>query len=278
MTQELRTDSPVTWCPGCPNFIILESARKALLNLIKQGYKRENFAMTVGIGCHAKIFDYLDISGIYGLHGRTIPTAMGIKIGNPNLTVLAFAGDGDTYAEGIGHFVHAGRYNTDMTLMVHDNQTFSLTTGQGSPTSQENYKNKAEPLGKSTPPLNPIKLALSSEISFIARCNARDITHTQEVLEKAITHKGFSFIEIIQDCTSFNLDVNKRDKDMYQLNSPCKTKDQALKLADEFDYNIRKGKIPLGIFWQENKKTLTEEWPQLSNLKKKGIGWKDLKR
>jgi len=258
MTKEIGTTYEKTWCPGCPNFMILESVKKAIANLIKQGKKQEDFAMVTGIGCHAKIFDYLNISGIYGLHGRVIPTALGITLGNPNLHVLGFAGDGDTYAEGMSHFIHAGRFNQNMTLIVHDNQSFSLTTGQATPTSQQGYVNKSQVFGEQDEPLNPIKLALASGASFIARCNAKDINHTSEVLEKAMKHKGFSFVEIIQDCLIFNLEINNKDSLMYKIQDN-KDKAKAEKLADEWDYNSKKGKIPLGIIFQENKPTLYEK-------------------
>jgi len=274
----LRTIKHSTWCPGCPDHMILESSRRAILSLDKQGFKKENFAMAVGVGCHGKIFDYLNISGIYGLHGRPIPTAIGIKLGNPNLNVIAFAGDGDTYSEGMAHFIHACRFNPDITLMVHDNQAFSLTTGQATPTSQLGYKTKAEPLGEFNQPFNPIHLALSAGASFVARCNARDETHTQEIMELAIKHKGFSFIEILQDCIVFNLDVNDRDKQMYKLPDKKRSLKKALSLSQEFDYNNKKSKIPLGIFYQQHRNALHEEWPILMKLTKKKITWKDLKK
>ena len=272
--EKLNTKNVNTWCPGCPNFMILESVKKAIVNLGKQGYKQEDFAMTTGIGCHAKIFDYLNISGIYGLHGRVIPTALGIKLGNPNLHIIGFAGDGDTYAEGISHFVHSGRYNAGMTLVVHDNQAFSLTTGQATPTSQQTYTSKAEPLGEFNLPLNPIKLALASGATFIARANAKDITHTAEILEKAMKHKGFSFVEIIQDCLVFNVEINGKDKLMYQV-LDNKDKAKAGRLADEWDYNGKKGKIPIGVIYQTQERTLEENWPQLKELVKKKKGWKN---
>ncbi|MBU0470193.1 MAG: 2-oxoacid:ferredoxin oxidoreductase subunit beta [Nanoarchaeota archaeon] len=267
---ELRTKNEDTWCPGCPNHSILESTKRVLAKLISKGYRQEDFAMVTGIGCHAKIFDYLNISGIYGLHGRVLPTALGMKLGNPNLTVLGFAGDGDTYAEGMAHFIHAGRYNADMTLIVHDNQSFSLTTGQSTPTTQQGYKNKAEPLGEFNNPLNPIKLGLASGMSFIARCNARDIEHTAKILEKAVRHKGFSFVEIIQDCLIFNLEVNNKDDLMYKI-SDNKSKDEAERLAEKWDYNNKQGQIPLGVIYQEKKKTMEEKWPQLSALKNRKL-------
>lgn len=278
--QPLRTTGKISWCPACPDHMILESAKRAVESLIKQGYKHESFAMSTGIGCHGKIFDYFNLSGIYCLHGRAIPTGIGMKLGNPNLNVLTFAGDGDCYSEGMEHFIHACRFNPDITLIVHDNQSFSLTTGQATPTSQIGFKTKAEPFGEFNKPLNPILLALSSGASFIARCNSRDIDYTAEIIEKAIKHKGFSFVEIIQDCMIFNLEANGKDSRMYKLPSgkANRTFEEAFKLSQEYDYNSKEGKIPLGVIYQTEKKPLDEEWPQLVELKKRGIGWKGVKR
>jgi len=274
--QKLNTKEENTWCPGCPNFFILESAKQAIANLIASGkYKHEDFSMTTGIGCHAKIYDYINISGIYGLHGRVLPTCLGMTLGNPNLTVLGFAGDGDTYAEGMGHFIHACRYNADMTLFVHDNQSFSLTTGQATPTSQQGFKTKAEPLGEMNRPINPVKLALVSGATFVARADAKNIKQTAEIMKKAIMHKGFSFVEIIQDCLIFNIKANSTDEKMYAIEDN-NDKSKAEKLAEEWDYNLREGKIPIGVIYQaEGVLTLGEEWPQLKGLLDKGVGWKN---
>ena len=251
MKTNIKTKQPITWCPGCSNFMILESVKKAIENLIKSGkYKQQDFAMTTGIGCHAKIYDYLNISGIYGLHGRVIPTAEGIKLGNPNLTVLGFAGDGDTYSEGMAHFIHAFRYNLDMTLVVHDNQAFSLTTGQPTPTTQQGYISKASPLGEQYKPFNPIKIALASGATFIARANAMDIQGTAEILEKAIKHRGFSYVEVMQKCLIFNTDMNDLDKLIYKI-PDNKDKSKAEKLASEWNYNSKKGRIPVGVIYEE---------------------------
>ncbi len=257
MIDKLSTKNIITWCPGCPNFMILASVKKVFAKLIDSGLNQKDIAMVTGIGCHAKIFDYLNVSGFYGLHGRVIPTCLGIKLGNPNLKVVGFAGDGDTYAEGMAHFIHAGRYNADMTLVVHDNQSFSLTTGQPTPTTQLGYKSKASPLGNFSCPINPIKLALASGVSFIARTNARDISHTSQILRAAIKHKGFSFVEIIQDCLIFNKDMNAKDKLMYEVKEN-RDKKTAEKLADEWNYNDKKGKIPIGILYRVEKPTLNE--------------------
>ena len=267
--ENLNTNYGITWCPGCPNYLILESVKQALSN-----FKHEELCMVTDIGCHGKTFDYLNISGIYGLHGRALPTALGVTLGNPNLNVLAFMGDGALYSEGIGHFIHAGKFNPNLTLIVHDNQSFSLTTGQATPTSQTGFKTKANypELGEFNNPFNPIRIALASNVSFIARCNARDIKHTAEIIEKAINHRGFSYVEIIQDCIIFNPEMNNKDKMMYKVEDNSDKK-IAEKLADEWDYNSKAGKIPLGVLYQEKKSILTDKWPQLSKLENKGVGW-----
>jgi len=257
--ESLTTPSENTWCPGCPNHMILEAVKQTIIN---SKHQQKDFTITTDIGCHAKIFDYLNLSGIYCLHGRALPTAIGMKLGNPNLKVLAFAGDGAVYSEGISHFIHAFKYNADMTLILHDNQSFSLTTGQPTPTSQQGYKSKANPLGVFDKPMNPIKIALASNATFIARTNARDIPHMVETFSKAIAHKGFSFVEVIQDCLIFNLETNNKDKQMYKIKDNT-DKATAEKLADEFDYNSKEGKIPIGIIYQTTEPTLAEKWPQL---------------
>ena len=265
--EKYNTKEPVTWCPGCPNFFILESAKRAFAN-----FKQEEIAIVTGIGCHAKIYDYLNVSGIYGLHGRVIPTALGITLGNPNLKVVGFAGDGDTYAEGMAHFIHAGRFNADMTLIVHDNQAFSLTTGQATPTSQQGYVTKAQALGEFSKPFNPIKLALAAGIGFIARANAKDIVGTTEIIEKAMNHKGFSYVEIVQPCLIFNTEMNDIDKLIYKIKDN-KNKGNAEAVANEWDYNGKKGKIAVGVIYSEEKLSLEDEWPQLKRLRGNG-GWK----
>jgi 2-oxoglutarate/2-oxoacid ferredoxin oxidoreductase subunit beta len=276
-SKELKTKEMPTWCPGCTNYMVLESVKQTIERLIKQKrYRKEDFCMTTDIGCNSKIFDYLNISGIYGLHGRAIPNAIGIKIGNPNLNVLTFAGDGAVYAEGIEHFIHAFRSNPDLTLVLHDNQSFSLTTGQPTPTSQRGYISKAKPQGEESDPFNPVLLAIGAGAKFIARCNARDIKHTSEILEKAIKHKGFSFVELIQDCLIFNIEANNKDKIMYKIKDNDNEK-KAIEYAKEYDYNSGEGKIPLGVIYKKKAKDLTDKWIQLSKLKKEKRCWADLR-
>lgn len=257
--EDIGTKYQVSWCPGCPNFMILESVKRAVANLTEQGFKKKEFAFTAGIGCHGKIYDGLNLNGVYCLHGRAIPTAVGIKVANPNMNVLVFAGDGDTYSEGMEHFIHAFKYNVNMTLIVHDNQSFSLTTGQATPTSQVGFKTGPEPFGKVDYPINPLRIALASGATFIARCNAMDIEHTAEILEKAIKHKGFSYVEIMQKCLIFNRDMNDLESLMNKVEDN-EDYNQALNLINAWDYNEKTGQINLGVLYQTRYDTLIEKW------------------
>jgi len=258
----------ITWCPGCPNFAILNSVRTVVESL---GIK-DKVSIATGIGCHGKIFDYLDLSGIYCLHGRVLPTMLGMKLGNPNLKVIGFGGDGDTYAEGMAHFIHNCRYNADMTMIVHNNQTFSLTTGQPTPVSESSYKDKTMVKGSFGETLNPIKLALSSGCSFVARVYALDIEHVKEVLKEAINHKGFSFVEILQPCIIFHDTREVIGKNVYKMSHDRKDMKKAMEKASGWDYN-KESKIGVGVFYQEKKKCLEEQWDVLVDLMKKGKGW-----
>ena len=232
-----------TWCPGCLNHSILQ----AMKNITKG--KENQFAITTGIGCHAKIYDYLSTNGIYCLHGRTIPMAMGIKMANPNLKVLAFSGDGDIYDEGIAHLMHMFRYNHDITLVVHDNRVFALTTGQPTPTTEIGFKSKASPKGTTLAPINPIKIALAAGCKFVARASTLDPKSLQEILQVAINHKGFSFVEVLQPCLIFhNQDTALLKQHAYKIAGKL-TYQEAMKKAEEFDYN-KPSKIPIGIFYQ----------------------------
>ncbi len=273
--MNLNTPIKPTWCPGCPNFMILAGVKKALETC---GKKQNEMAIVSGIGCHAKIFDYINLPGLNSLHGRVAPVCLGLKVGNPNLTVLGFSGDGDAYAEGMEHTIHAARYNSNWNYIVHNNQVFSLTVGQPTPTTEKGFADKTMPMGVKTQPLNPIKLMLASGASFVARVFA-DIQQVEWVLKEAIKHKGFSFIEIIQPCLIFHPSIGYKEK-TYSLEKTKHDKssfDQAWKKAQEFDYNEVK-KIPLGIFYQVEKPVFEDQLPQLAKLKKAGKSWKDIKR
>jgi 2-oxoglutarate ferredoxin oxidoreductase subunit beta len=264
--QDLSTKEEITWCPGCPNFSIIQAFKEAVAELANEKkIDPKDVAIVSGIGCHAKIYDYLNLSGFYGIHGRVLPLATGIKLANPGLTVVGFGGDGDTYAEGMSHFVHSCRHNADLTMIVHDNQVFSLTTGQATPTTEKGFVDGSTPLGVVEEPINPIALALVSGASFVARGYALEPVHLKEIIKKAIEHKGFSFIDILQPCLIFHNVVPYFQKNIYKLkeNNPGDLKG-ALELAAQWNYSFDKdSKVPIGIFYKTKKPTFEEQWTYL---------------
>lgn len=275
MKNKIGTRYVPTWCPGCFNFQILDGFKKFL----EKQEDLKNFAMVCGIGCHAKIYDAINLPGLNSLHGRVIPTCLGLKIGNPNLNVFGFAGDGDAYSEGIEHLVHAARYNANFKYIVHNNQIFALTIGEPTATTEQGFKDKSTPMGVQFKPLNPIKLMLSSGATFVARVFA-DSSQVEQVLDEAMKHKGFAFIEVIQPCLIFHPDQGYKER-TYNLQEKRHDKANfkaAMEKADEFDYNSKSSKIPLGIFYQKEEETFEGKFPQLVRLMKEKKSWKDVKR
>lgn len=279
MSEKLSTGAEITWCPGCYNFMLLNSVQKALDRLMDEGLRQEDVVMSTGIGCHGKMFDYLNVGGVYSLHGRVLPTCVGMKMGNPNLTVLGFGGDGDTFAEGISHFVHAARYNVDMTMVVHNNQVFALTTGQGTPTSEQGFKTKSQPLGVASQPLNPLEIALDAGASFIARVYPKNVENTAEVIQEAIEHDGFAFVDVAMPCLIFHQDQEELEEGLYKLEEHDPTdKEKAREKIEEWNYDPDSNRTPIGVFYREEKETLTDKFPQEKELKEKGMGWYQVER
>ncbi|MGB9598687.1 MAG: thiamine pyrophosphate-dependent enzyme, partial [Minisyncoccales bacterium] len=224
--------------------------------------KRENLVMVTGIGCHGKIFDYLNMNGFYALHGRGLPVAFGLKMANKNLKVLVFSGDGDLCAEGLSHFIHTCRYNLDISLFLHQNQVYGLTTGQITPTSEKGFKGPSNFFEKREEVLNPLLLALLAGASFVARAFALDINELKEIAKRAILHSGFSLVEILQPCITYHNNIAQIQKQKYYLSSPQDLQG-AIEKAREWDYGSDDKKIPLGIFFEEKKMTFEERFPQL---------------
>jgi len=256
--MNLNTPVQNTWCPGCSNFLILSSAKKVVADLVKEGWARQrDFVTVTGIGCHAKLYDYINTGGFYGLHGRAIPVANGILLGNPKLKVMVFAGDGDAYAEGVSHWLHAARMNPNYALFVHNNQIFALTTGQVTPTSEKGFPGKSTPRGNPLRPMNPVAMALEAGASFVAREYAFDARNLAATMKQAVKHKGFAFVDIIQPCITFHDTRDYVSGRTYRI-KPMKL-EQALKKAREWDYSRSpKARIPVGIFYRERRPTLEE--------------------
>lgn len=260
----LSTQAEVTWCPGCGNFGILNAVKKAIVDLEKKGIHRDTIVLSAGIGCHGKIFDYLRMNGLYSLHGRSMVTVQGMKLGNPNLSVITFTGDGDAYGEGLEHMIFAAKRNADITVIVHDNGVYALTVGQFSPTSQKGFKGPSSPGGSIEEPLNPLSLLLEAGAGFVARGFAGKIDHLSNLIVEAVLHEGFSVIDVLQPSVVFNNTYKQYNELTDAILKPAETLEEALKLVKDFN-----NRIPIGIFYNVKKpvyhKELIGEWYPVVN-------------
>ncbi len=205
--SDFKTDVYADWCPSCGNFGIMNGLQMAFAEL---GLEPHQIVLVSGIGCSGKVAHNIKCFGVHTLHGRTLPFAMGIKIANPILEVVAIGGDGDGLGIGAGHFVNAGRRNLDMTYILHNNGVYGLTKGQASPTLKLGLKTKSLPRANINEAVNPIALALISGYTFVARSYAYDVKHLKETIKAAIQHKGLAFIDCLQPCPTYN-NINTKE-------------------------------------------------------------------
>lgn len=250
-----RSDDPIAWCPGCGNFGILNALKRALARL---DLKPEQLLMVSGIGQAAKLPHYLRCNTFNGLHGRTLPVAAGARIANHDLVVIAVGGDGDGYAEGGNHFLHAMRRNLDMTYLVHNNQVYGLTKGQASPTSDPGMVTGTTPKGLFAGPERPLALAVASDCSFVARGYAGEMGHLSDLIGTAIRNEGFSFVEILQPCVSFNKTNTfdwYKERVYFLEGTPHDPTDRAAAFEKALEWGE---KIPLGVLYRGDRKTYEE--------------------
>ena len=253
--KDFATATPSWWCPGCGDFGVLSALKQALAELGKQP---KDVAFISGIGCSGKISGYVHSYAFHGVHGRALPVATAVKLANRDLTVIAAGGDGDGYAIGAGHFVHAVRRNPDLTYIVMDNQTYGLTKGQSSPTSATGYVASVSPDGNPDTPLNGLALALAAGATFLARGFSAQPKQMVAMIKLAIEHRGFSIVEVMSPCVTYN-----------KINTYAWFKDNVSDLANSegyspsdklaaFDALTREGKIPLGVIYKEDRPTFED--------------------
>ncbi|BAU23804.1 2-oxoacid ferredoxin oxidoreductase subunit beta [Caldimicrobium thiodismutans] len=249
------------WCPGCGNFAILKAFNEAMVEL---NINPHEIVIVSGIGQAGKFPHYTRCNTFNGLHGRTLPVATGIKLVNPNLKVIAVAGDGDCYGEGGNHLIHAIRRNVDIKLFVHNNQIYGLTKGQASPTSTKGMKTKTQPFGVISEPLNSLLLAIALDCSFVARGYAGKVEHLKSLIKEAILHKGFALLDILQPCVTFNK-INTYEwynQRVYFLDSFYDPTNKVLAFEKAMEWG---DKIPLGILYKKEKNSFEEQIPVLKN-------------
>jgi 2-oxoglutarate ferredoxin oxidoreductase subunit beta len=250
----------IQWCPGCGNFGILTAVRQALVEL---GLEPSQVLMVSGIGQAGKFPHYLHSHVLNELHGRPIPAAQAAKIANHELTVIGFSGDGDGYGEGGNHFISAMTRNVDITYLVHNNQVYGLTKGQASPTSDLGFVTKTTPEG-AWEPLRPLALAVACDCSFVARGFSADAEHLSSIIKSGIQNKGFSLIEVLQPCVSFN-HQNTYDwyrERVYKLGQDYNPGDRINAFAKALEWGER---IPVGVIYQKKRSVYEDQLTQIKD-------------
>ncbi|MCL5026187.1 MAG: thiamine pyrophosphate-dependent enzyme [Chloroflexi bacterium] len=258
--EDYATTQVPAWCPGCGNFGILPAVVNALVTLQLAPHQ---VLLVSGIGQAGKLPHYIKCNVFNGLHGRTLPAATAAKLANRELAVIAVGGDGDGYGEGGNHFLHALRRNPDITYIVHDNQVYGLTLGQTSPTSDPGYISATTPRG-AYQPVHPIALAIAAGGTFVARGFAGNTDHLAGLIGEAIRHRGFGYIDVLQPCVTFNR-VNtfawyrQRVYDLASDGHDPADREAAWQRAQEWGE-----RIPIGIFYREERPTFEDNFPSLA--------------
>lgn len=257
MTNIFDTSVFPTWCPGCGDFGIWGSLKQALTQLELAPHQ---FLTVFGIGCSGNMSSFLRCYAIHSLHGRAIPNAIGAKLANHSLPVLVIGGDGDLFGEGLSHFIHAARANHDMTVILHNNQVYGLTTGQASPTTMIGVHTKTTPLGVIDRPIEPCTLAITQEAGFVGRGFAGDMPHLAGLMCAAIQHPGFSFVEVLQPCVTFNR-LNNYDwfrQRVKKVETPTDDMVEGIKISQWTDAAIN-----TGILYQNSRSAFHTQISQL---------------
>ncbi len=255
---DVSRETDIAWCPGCGNFPLLTILKMALAEL---EIAPEKLVSVSGIGQAGKAPHYYRTNVFNGLHGRALSAATGIKMANPELTVIVESGDGDIYGEGGNHFTHTIRRNPNITALVHNNMVYGLTKGQASPTSEVGMKTPVQVAGVVLEPFNPIASAIALDCSFVARAFVGDVAQTKEIIKKAIQHQGFSLVDIFQPCPIFNKQNTYPwfKERVYYLEEKYNTRDR----VEAFRRGIESEKLPLGVFYENPDRTNFEN--QLGN-------------
>ncbi len=252
-TIEYKSEVKPTWCPGCGDFGVLRAVYEAFE---AKGYDPKDLVLVSGIGCSSRIPYFVNSYGFHGVHGRVLPLATGIKLANPQLHVVGLGGDGDGFSIGAGHMPHAIRRNPDITYIIMDNNIYGLTKGQTSPTSAFQFVTKSTPYGNIEDPINPMAFAIVYGASFVAKGFSGKARELTELFIKAIDHKGFSFVDVLSPCPTFNkVDTFKYYAEhLAPVPSDHDPKDKlkALELAYRADRHY------IGVYYQEEKPTLEE--------------------
>lgn len=248
--KDYKADLKPVWCPGCGDFGVVAATYQALAKL---NLDPDRTAIVSGIGCSSRLPGYVNTYSFNAIHGRALPIATGVKLANPELTVIVVGGDGDGFAIGMGHFVHAARRNVNITYVCMDNLIYGLTKGHTSPTTPMGEVTKTSPYGNIEEPVNPVLMALACGSTFIARSFSSEVKTSVELIAEAIEHEGFSFVHMLSPCPVF------RGRQQFDI-----IKDRVRPMAEGYDFTKREQaraiafedpekEITLGLIWRDDR-------------------------
>jgi pyruvate ferredoxin oxidoreductase beta subunit len=253
-----------TWCPGCGDFGVLKALKGAMEEL---GKNPEEVLLCTGIGCSGKLNSYFESYGFHTIHGRSLPVARAAKLANHDLEVVAAGGDGDGYGIGGNHFMHTARENHDMTYIVFNNEVFGLTKGQTSPTSPKGHKSKTQPHGSAKDPIRPLSMSLSAGASYVARTAAVNPNQAQEILVEAMEHDGFSHVDFLTQCPTWNKDakqyvpyVDVQESDDYDFDITDRR--EAADLMHETEDALYEGTVLTGRYYKDSERNSSQQEKQ----------------
>ncbi|MBN1306752.1 MAG: hypothetical protein JXA18_02460 [Chitinispirillaceae bacterium] len=268
--HDYRSPLRPTWCKGCSFYNVLAALTGVLA---EKQIDPHRLNVISGIGCSSRMTLYLNTFGMHTIHGRALPVAVGSRLANPDLPVIVAAGDGDFFSIGIGHFVHAARKNFDMTVICLDNRMYAMTKNQASPTSCVGFRGTLTPWGKTSVPLNVLEFAIACDATFVARTVAGLQRHMQEMIGLGLGHRGFSFIEVIAPCRTFDraatlaslssrvVDINRENR-----HDPVDKKAALAAAVKALDYDASDdAPVHIGVFRESAVPTFEE---QIANIKK----------
>ena len=256
---DYRSHSLPTWCPGCGYFSIVEGLTTALN---QQGIQPKDTVVVSGIGCSSRFPFFVNTYGFHSLHGRALPVATGVKVANPNLSVVAVGGDGDGFAIGGAHVSHAARRNVDITYILFDNGIYGLTKGQTSPTSVYGFKTSTTPFGNRDMPLNPLMMLLAYGAGWVGQAYAGRPHHLARMISQAMAHRGFSYLHVLSPCVTFD----KTSKTYHNLNMSVKSLPEDHDPTDHAAALNQAGKTKrpaLGLYYREIRPTLGDRMDEI---------------
>ncbi len=249
-----KSDLKPVWCPGCGDFGVLNSLYRALADLKCEPH---DTVVVSGIGCSSRLPGYVETFGFNTLHGRAIPIATGVKLTAPAMKVVVVGGDGDGVAIGGNHFLHAARRNADITFIMMDNEIYGLTKGQAAPTTPIGDKTKSTAYGNPEAAVDPCALAISFGASWVGRSFSGDVKGSTELMKKAISHRGFAFLNIISPCVTWRGDDQHKEIRAKLRQLPADhivdSREAALRFTNE------KNAVTVGALYENKQPTLIDE-------------------